>query len=110
MLDASGNVRAGDIALGVDTGSQQFRMLEALAGTLAVPVGGGPPRRICSGGPHNWVPDGRYLYLGVQPFSLSGPGKTRVIALRPGEMLPKRRPSESCAQPTTIRPCSPGRA
>ena len=29
VLDASCNVRAGDIALGVDTGSQQFRMRQA---------------------------------------------------------------------------------
>ena len=61
-------------------------------GTFAVPVAGGAPQRICSGCPVTWAPDGRFLYLFVQKPSLSDPGKTRVIPLPPGEMLPKLPP------------------
>ena len=39
-----------------------------------------------------WAPNGRFLYLGVQRSSLADPGKTRVIPLPPGEMLPKLPP------------------
>jgi dipeptidyl aminopeptidase/acylaminoacyl peptidase len=59
------------------------------AGTLAIPVAGGAPRRICSGCVVIWAPDGRYLYLSVQAGSRTSPGKTRLVPLPPGEMLPK---------------------
>jgi DNA-binding winged helix-turn-helix (wHTH) protein/Tol biopolymer transport system component len=59
-----------------------------IGGTYAAPVAGGAPRRICSGCPVMWAPDGKYLYLGVQRPSLTEPGKTRVVPLAPGEMLP----------------------
>jgi len=63
-----------------------------IGGTYAVPVDGGDPRRICSGCKVMWAPDGKFLYLSVQKSSLAGPGKTRVVTLPPGEMLPKLPP------------------
>jgi hypothetical protein len=62
-------------------------------GTFAVPTGGGPPRRICSGCVVNWSPDARFLYLSVQKPSLTEPGRTRVIALARDEMFPPLPPS-----------------
>jgi DNA-binding winged helix-turn-helix (wHTH) protein/Tol biopolymer transport system component len=62
-------------------------------GTFAVPVAGGAPQRICSGCPAAWAPDGKFLYLFVQKASLTDAGKTRVVPLQPGEMLPKLPPS-----------------
>jgi Tol biopolymer transport system component len=60
----------------------------SLGGTFAVPIAGGAPRRICSGCPVIWSPDGKFLYAGVQPESRESPGTTRVFPLSPGEMLP----------------------
>jgi Tol biopolymer transport system component len=57
-------------------------------GTFAVPVAGGAPRRICPGCSASWAPDGKFLYLGVQPESRESPGKTVAIPLPAGEMLP----------------------
>jgi hypothetical protein len=59
----------------------------SLAGTFAVPVAGGTPRRIC-GCPAIWAPDGRFLYVGVQPESRERPGTTAAIPLPAGAMLP----------------------
>jgi len=59
------------------------------AGTLAIPVAGGAPRRICSGCPVAWAPDGRFLYLSLQQASRTSHGKTRLVPLPPGEMLPR---------------------
>ena len=67
-------------------------------GTFAVPVAGGAPQRICSGCPAMWAPDGKLLYLPLQASSLTDPGKTRVIPLQPGEMLPKLPPLGMRAQ------------
>ncbi|HYR90794.1 MAG TPA: hypothetical protein VE422_42420, partial [Terriglobia bacterium] len=68
-------------------------MPNGIGGTFAVPVAGGAPQRICSGCPLWWAPDGKFLYLFVQQPSLTDRGKTRVIPLQPGEMLPKLPPS-----------------
>jgi Tol biopolymer transport system component len=71
-------------------------------GPVAVPIEGGVPQRICSGCPVMWAPDGRFLYLSVQKPSLTDPGKTRVIPLETGKMLPilpregMRAPDGSC--------------
>jgi Tol biopolymer transport system component len=59
------------------------------AGTLAIPIAGGAPRRICSGCPVVWAPDGKFLYLSLQKGSRTSFGKTRLVPLPPGEMLPK---------------------
>ncbi len=61
-------------------------------GTFVVPVAGGAPQRICSGCPVTWAPDGKFLYLFVQRPSLTDPGKTRVVPLQPGAILPKLPP------------------
>jgi hypothetical protein len=63
-------------------------MPDGLGGTYAVPVGGGAGRRICSGCPVMWSPDGRFLHLALNAPSLGGSGKTRVVPLPQGEMLP----------------------
>jgi serine/threonine protein kinase len=58
-------------------------------GSMAVPVDGGPPRRICRGGrPVEWSPDGKFLYISVQQPSRASTGKTLVIPLPPGDMFP----------------------
>ena len=63
-------------------------------GTFAVPLSGGAPRRICGGGcPVSWALDGKALYFFVRKSSLTDPGKTRVVPLNPGEMLPAVQPS-----------------
>jgi hypothetical protein len=54
-----------------------------------VPVAGGAPRRICSGCPAIWGPDGTFLYLGVRGVSRESAGKTLAIPLPAGEMLPE---------------------
>ena len=67
-------------------------MRDGIGGTYAVPVAGGAPQRICSCPGHAWAPDGKFLYLFVQKPSSTDPGKTRVIPLQPGEMLPRLPP------------------
>jgi hypothetical protein len=73
-------------------------MANGLGGIYAVPVAGGAPQRIGPGRPVMWAPDGRFLYLSLEKSSLSDPGKTRVVPLRPGEMLPKLPPSGMLAR------------
>jgi hypothetical protein len=68
-------------------------MPNGIAGTFAVPVAGGSPQRICSGCAVMWAPDGRFLYMSLQRPSLTQFGKTRVIPLPPGKMLPALPPS-----------------
>jgi hypothetical protein len=36
----------------------------------------------------NWSPDGKFLYVGIQPDSLTDPGKTLAIPLAAGQILP----------------------
>ena len=59
-----------------------------MGGGLAVPATGESPRKICGGCPLNWSADGKFLYVGAQPDSLTSPGKTLVIPVESGEMLP----------------------
>ena len=63
-------------------------MPDGLAGTYALPTDGGAAQRICSGCPVDWAPDGRFLYLHVRQPSLTDGGRTRVVPLEPGAMLP----------------------
>ena len=57
--------------------------------TMAVPIGGGSPRRICSGFcPVAWAPDRKFLYVGLAPSSQTTRGKTVAIPIPPGETLP----------------------
>jgi len=73
-------------------------MANGIGGIYAVPVAGGAPQRIGPGRPVMWAPDGRFLYLSLEKSSLSDPGKTRVVPLQPGEMLPKLPPSGMLAR------------
>jgi DNA-binding winged helix-turn-helix (wHTH) protein/dipeptidyl aminopeptidase/acylaminoacyl peptidase len=58
-------------------------------GTVAIPVGGGTPVRICGGYcPTDWAPDGRFFYVGIEPSSNATPGKTLAIPIPPGKALP----------------------
>jgi Tol biopolymer transport system component len=67
-------------------------MPDGIAGTYAVPVDGGTPQRICSGCPVMWAPDAQFLYLAVRGPGIGDPGKTRVVPLRAGKMLPRLPP------------------
>jgi DNA-binding winged helix-turn-helix (wHTH) protein/Tol biopolymer transport system component len=58
--------------------------------SMAVPIGGGPPRRICVGVcPAAWAPNGKFLFVGVVSRSRTNPGKTLAIPVPPGEALPR---------------------
>jgi hypothetical protein len=71
--------------------------------TMALPIGGGAPRRICIAScPVAWAPDSRFLYVGVVPSSRTGPGKTLAIPLTLGEMLPKL-PASGIRGPDDVR-------
>lgn len=60
------------------------------AGSIAVPVDGGAPRRICAAActAINWSPDGKFVYIAVRRPSRTGPGKTLAIPIPPGEIFP----------------------
>jgi hypothetical protein len=60
---------------------------EGRSPAMAVPVGRGEPRRICRCYVV-WAPDGRFLYLGLQRASRTGPGKTLAIPVPAGDSLP----------------------
>lgn len=58
--------------------------------SMAVPIGGSAPRRICVGVcPAAWAPNGKFLFVGVVSRSRTTPGKTLAIPVPPGEPLPK---------------------
>jgi eukaryotic-like serine/threonine-protein kinase len=58
--------------------------------TVAVPLDGGPTRRICEGYCSvTWSRDGRYLYVQITLASRDNPaGKTAAIPIPPGTILP----------------------
>jgi hypothetical protein len=57
---------------------------------MAVPVEGGPARRICDDlCLVRWSPDGKYFYMSIALPSLTDPaGKTLVIPVSPGDSFP----------------------
>jgi hypothetical protein len=56
---------------------------------IALSTEGGTERCICQEPcMAAWAPDGRFLYLGLEPSSRTAPGKTVAIPVPPGEMLP----------------------
>jgi hypothetical protein len=59
--------------------------LDAIGGvSMAVPIDGSPPRRICAGVCRvAWAPDGKFLYI-----ALSNADKTVAIPIPPGETFP----------------------
>ena len=62
--------------------------------TLALPLDGGPPQRICDGlCSVAWSPDGRYFYVELIPASRDNPaGRTVAIRVPPGATLPSLPP------------------
>jgi DNA-binding winged helix-turn-helix (wHTH) protein/Tol biopolymer transport system component len=92
--DGSGRSRVMEYPIGnIEFISPDRRWITTIAandigGGLAVPVTGGSPRRVCGGCPINWSADGKVFYVGVQPDSLTSPGKTLAIPLPAGQMLP----------------------
>jgi DNA-binding winged helix-turn-helix (wHTH) protein/Tol biopolymer transport system component len=55
---------------------------------MAIPVDGGPPRRICiSYCSAKWSSSGRFLFVPVEDQSRTGPGRSLAIPIGPGESL-----------------------
>jgi hypothetical protein len=69
--------------------------MNGVGGTFAVPMDGGPPRRICSGCPVLWDADGRFMYV-----SVARSRKAKAIPLRNGEMIPPLPPTGRAEDPT----------
>lgn len=62
--------------------------------TLAVPLDGGPPQRICSPCSVTWSPDGRYFYVEFANAYRDNPvGRTAAIPIPPGKTLPQLPPA-----------------
>jgi Tol biopolymer transport system component/tRNA A-37 threonylcarbamoyl transferase component Bud32 len=58
--------------------------------TNAVPLGGGPPTKVCVGYcSATWSPDGRFLYVPAGSQGLSSPTATLVFALPDGQLVPQ---------------------
>jgi DNA-binding winged helix-turn-helix (wHTH) protein/Tol biopolymer transport system component len=56
---------------------------------IAVPVGGGPPRRMFAGYTvPTWSPNGKWLFIPVEAASRTSPGRSLAIPVGPGESLP----------------------
>ena len=59
-------------------------------GPMAIPVGGGPPRRICqSYCVPIWSSNGKFLFVPVEEASRTSPGRSLAIPVGPGESLPE---------------------
>jgi len=57
--------------------------------TVAIPVAGGPARRICHVCETTWSRDGKYFYVGIAPPSRTDPtGRMVAIPVPAGETLP----------------------
>jgi DNA-binding winged helix-turn-helix (wHTH) protein/Tol biopolymer transport system component len=57
--------------------------------TMAIPVAGSPSRKICHNCEATWSPDGKYLYVGIDPPSFAHPtGTMAAIPVPAGEILP----------------------
>ena len=73
----------------------------------AIPIGGGPSRRICTWCSVAWSPDGKFFYVGLPPNSQTSRGTTLAIPVPARETLPKlpssgfRGPEDAIAIPGT---------
>ena len=57
--------------------------------TMAIPIAGGPARRICLACEATWSPNGKYFYVGIAPPSRTDPtGRMVAIPVPAGETLP----------------------
>ena len=65
----------------------------APATIVAIPLDGGPPRRICSGYcVPKWSSSGKFLFVDVEAASQTNPGRSLAIPIGPGETLPELPP------------------
>jgi DNA-binding winged helix-turn-helix (wHTH) protein/Tol biopolymer transport system component len=56
---------------------------------MAIPLDGGPPRRICSSYcSTTWSSSGSFLFISVEAFSRTSPGRSLAIPVGPEETLP----------------------
>jgi DNA-binding winged helix-turn-helix (wHTH) protein/Tol biopolymer transport system component len=55
---------------------------------MAIPIGGGSSRRVCTYCQADWAPNGKFFYVELTSNSLTTRGKTVAIPLSEGEMLP----------------------
>jgi DNA-binding winged helix-turn-helix (wHTH) protein/Tol biopolymer transport system component len=73
---------------------------------MAIPVDGGPPRRLCvSYCFAQWSANGRFLVLELAPASETSPGRTLAIPIGPGESLPGLPPAgiDPNSQPGVVK-------
>jgi eukaryotic-like serine/threonine-protein kinase len=62
-------------------------------GVLAIPVEGGPPRRLCATGPAGWSTSGKFLFVELEQPSRTSPGRSLAIPVDSGEILPALPPA-----------------
>jgi DNA-binding winged helix-turn-helix (wHTH) protein/Tol biopolymer transport system component len=73
---------------------------------VAIPLDGGPPRRICAHycGTPVWSSSGRFLFVPVEASSPTTPGRSLAIPVGPGENLPEFPPGglQPLAEPSVV--------
>jgi Tol biopolymer transport system component len=57
--------------------------------TMAFPTAGGPPVPLCANCEVDWMPNGRSLVIRFPPSDPAAPGRTFMVALESGSMLPR---------------------
>jgi serine/threonine protein kinase/Tol biopolymer transport system component len=57
--------------------------------TMAVPTTGGPPVPLCGTCEVDWTPNGRSLVIRFPPADPAAPGRTFLVTLESGSMLPR---------------------
>jgi hypothetical protein len=57
--------------------------------TMAFPTAGGPPVPLCALCEVDWMPNGRLLVIRFPPSDRAAPGRTFLVTLEPGSMLPR---------------------
>ena len=57
--------------------------------TMAVPTAGGPPVPLCANCEVDWMPNGRSLVIRFPPSDPAAPGRTFLVTLESGSMLPR---------------------
>ena len=72
---------------------------------VAIPLGGGSPRRICvSYCVPVWSSSGRFLFVPIEASSPATPGRSLAIPVGPGETLPELPPGgiQPLAEPSIV--------
>jgi hypothetical protein len=57
--------------------------------TMALPTAGGPPVPLCALCEVDWMPNGRLLVIRFPPSDPAAPGRTFLVTLESGSMLPR---------------------